>query len=123
MKSIKNRFILFLGGCITVRVAFVILAKYINPDYLPYLGIVALIPAIGFISIYLGDFRKTGREVFGDKIWWNDLRPVHASLYILFALLALKKNKYSWAPLLLDVIIGLIAFINHHHKYLFCNHV
>ena len=41
----------------------------------------------------------------------------------LAAALALKKNKYSWAPLLLDVIIGLIAFINHHHKYLFCNHV
>ena len=36
-------------------------------------------------EIELGDYRKTGKEVFGSKIWWNDLRPVHASLYILFA--------------------------------------
>ena len=119
MNSIKQRIILFLGGCITVRLAFVVVAKYVNPNYLPYLGILALIPAIGFISIYLGDYRKTGREVFGNKIWWNDLRPIHASLYILFALLALKKNKYSWVPLLVDVTFGLLVFINHHHKYIF----
>ena len=62
---------------------------------------------------------KTGGEVFGSKIWWNDLRPIHASLYILFALLALKKNKYSWVPLLVDVTFGLLVFINHHQKYIF----
>ena len=119
MDNIKKRIILFLGVCIVTRLAFVFIAKYVKPDYLPYLGLLALLPAIGFISIYLGDHRKTGREVFGSKIWWNDLRPVHASLYILFSLLALKKNKYSWVPLLVDVIIGLIAFGFHHRKHLF----
>jgi len=114
MNSIQNRFLLFLFGCVVVRLLFVLIAKCIDPYYLPYLGIIALLPAIGFIVIYLGDFRKTGPEVFGDKIWWNDLRPIHASLYILFALLALKKHKYSWVPLLLDVMIGLFAFICHH---------
>ena len=117
MNNIQLRFLLFLCGCIVTRFLFVIIAKYINKKYLPYLGIIALIPAIGFIIIYLGDFRKTGAEVFGKQIWWNNLRPIHAVLYILFALLALKKNKYSWIPLLIDVIIGLISFLLYHIKY------
>lgn len=118
MNQLQKRMLMFLFGCIVVRSLFVLIVKYINPKYLPILGLLALIPAIGFIIIYLFDLRKRGNETFGQKIWWNSLRPVHASLYILFALLAFKKNKYSWIPLLLDVIFGLIAFIHHHYKNL-----
>ncbi len=117
MNQLQKRMIMFLFGCIIVRSLFVLIAKYINPTYLPILGVLALIPATGFIVIYLFNLRKRGNETFGQKIWWNNLRPVHASLYILFALLAFKKNKYSWIPLLLDVIIGLGAFINHHSRH------
>ena len=116
MNQLQKRMLMFLFGCIVVRSLFLLIVKYINPKYLPILGLLALIPAIGFIIIYLFDLRKRGNETFGQKIWWNSLRPVHASLYILFALLAFKKNKYSWIPLLLDVIFGLIAFIHHHYK-------
>jgi hypothetical protein len=35
----------------------------------------AILPAIGFMYIYLTDSRKTGQEVFGQKIWWNHLQP------------------------------------------------
>ena len=117
MNNIQKRFFLFLFCCIGVRFLFVLIAKYINKDYLPYLGIIALIPAISFIIIYLGNYRKKGREVFGSNIWWNNLRPVHASLYILFALLAIKKNMYSWIPLLIDVMIGLFSFLLYHKVY------
>ena len=116
MDNIRKRFVLFLFGCIVVRILFVVIAKYINKKYLPYLGVLALLPAIGFITIYLGGYRKTGSEVFGGKIWWNNLRPVHACLYILFALLALKKNEYAWVPLLIDVLIGLLSFFIYHSK-------
>lgn len=116
---IKNRILLFLFGCILIRLLLVYIAKTINKDYLPYLGILALFVAVGFIWIYLGDYRKTGLEVFGGKIWWNNLRPVHASLYILFALFALKKYKYSWVPLLVDVIVGLLSFTLYHNGLLF----
>ena len=117
MDNIKYRLLLFLCGCIIIRFLFVLIVKYIKPDYLPYLGMLGLIPAIGFIIIYLGNYRKTGPEVFGGKIWWNDLRPLHASLYILFSLLAFKKSKYSWVPLLIDVLIGLFSFSVYHYKY------
>ena len=115
MNKIKLRFILFFC-CIGVRSLFVVIAKYINKKYLPYLGLLALLPASGFIIIYLGDYRKTGGEVFGDKIWWNNLRPVHACLYILFSLLAFKKKKYAWVPLFIDVMIGLFSFLFYHYK-------
>ena len=109
-----KRILLFLLGCILLRSIFVIIAKKINKEYLPILGYLALLPAIGFIYIFLTDKRRTGGEVFGNKIWWNNLRPVHASLYIMFALLAIKKSSYAWIPLLIDVLIGITSFSIYH---------
>ena len=114
MNNIQKRFLLFLIGCIGTRSFFVILAKYIDIKYLPILGYLALIPAIGFIYIYLTGSRKTGGEVFGKKIWWNDLRPVHGFLYLMFAYNAIQRKKTAWVYLLFDVIIGLISFLIYH---------
>ena len=57
----------------------------------------------------------TGSETFGEKIWWNDLRPVHAMLYFLFAYNAIIGNQQSWIYLLADVLLGLISFLIHHY--------
>jgi hypothetical protein len=115
MNNIQKRMILFLTGCIGLRSLFVIIAKYINTNYLKYLGYLALLPAIGFIYIYLTGTRQTGPETFGDKIWWNNLRPIHATLYFLFAYNAIIGNKQSWIYLLADVLIGLISFLIYHY--------
>jgi len=114
MNDIQKRFLLFLGGCIVIRTLFVIIAKYINIKYLPYLGYLALIPAIGLLYIFFTKSRQTGPEVFGAKIWWNNLRPIHASLYILFSISAIQQKTYSWIFLLIDVILGLSAFLFYH---------
>ena len=114
MEEKQKRILLFLVGCIGIRSALVILAKEGSSRTLRYLGYTALIPAVGFALIYLFGWRKTGAEVFGNRIWWNHLRPVHSMLYFLFAYLAINGNKNSWVVLLVDVIIGLIAFVNHH---------
>jgi hypothetical protein len=124
MNVMQKRFALFLIGCIGMRSLFVYIAKTINNKYLPYLGYLALLPTIGFIYIYLTGSRKTGAEVFGSKIWWNHLRPIHALLYGLFAFNAINKNPNSWIFLLIDVCIGFISFITYHYihgdfKYLF----
>jgi len=115
MDHLQERFMMFLIGCIGVRSLFVVIAKYIDTKYLKYLGYLALVPAIGFMYIYLSGSRKTGAEVFGEKIWWNDLRPVHSILYFLFAYNAIIGNKQSWIYLLADVSIGLISFLIHHY--------
>ena len=114
MNSIQIIFLYFLLLCIPTRIAFVLLAYFIREKYLPYLGYVAILPAVAFLIIFIGGFRKTGAEVQGDSIWWNSLRPVHAALYIGFAYLAITKNKRSWIILMLDVIIGVISFLTYH---------
>jgi hypothetical protein len=115
MNNIQKRFLLFLFGCIGSRSLLVYIAKNISLNYLPYLGYLALLPFFGFIYIFLTDSRKTGVEVFGDKIWWNNLRPIHAIFYGLFAYNAINKNPNSWIYLLLDVTFGLFAFLIFHY--------
>lgn len=115
MNNLQKRFLLFLIGCIGSRFLLVLIAKYIPIHYLPIFGYIALVPMIGFIYIYLSGSRNTGSEVFGDKIWWNNLRPIHAILYGLFAYNAINKNTNSWIYLLVDVIFGLISFLVNHY--------
>lgn len=116
MNDLQKRFLLFLIGCIGTRSLFVIIAKKIDLKFLPYLGYLALLPAIGFIYIYVTGSRKTGAEVFGGKIWWNNLRPLHAILYSLFAYNAIIGNSNAWMYLLVDVIIGLVSFLSFHYS-------
>ena len=116
MNTIQRRFLYFLIGCIGSRTLLTILAKKIDNNYLPILGYIALLPAMGFLYIYATGSRKTGIEVGGDKIWWNSLRPLHSLLYFLFAYNAITKNSQSWKILAIDVSIGLLAFLFHHSK-------
>ena len=114
MNDIQKRILLFLVGCIGVRTLFVIIAKKINKDYLPFMGVIAAFISIGFAYIYLTNSRKTGIEVGGEKIWWGNLRPIHGILYLLFAYNAINKNPNSWIYLLIDVTFGLISFLIFH---------
>ena len=116
MNNIQKRFLLFLIGCIGTRSLFVYLAKNMNKQFLQYMGYLALLPAIGFFYIYFTNSRKTGAEVFGDKIWWNQLRPIHGSLYALFAYNAINGNPNAYIYLLVDVLIGLIGFLVFHYN-------
>ena len=46
-----------------------------------------------------GAKRKRGGETFGQKIWWNHMRPIHSFMFALFAYLAISKNKNSYIVL------------------------
>jgi len=93
----------------------VCLAKNANRTYLKYMGYLSILPAVGFFYLYLTGSRKTGPEVFGDKIWWNDLRPIHGVMYFLFAYNAINGDAFAWIYLLIDVIIGLVSFLLFHY--------
>ena len=116
MNNIQKRFFLFLFGCILTRFIFVYIAKNIDKKNLAYMGYIFLVPAIGFLYIYINNLRKSGLEVFGDKIWWNDLRPIHAFLYLLFSYYAINEYNNAYIFLLIDVIIGLLTFLLYHYK-------
>ena len=122
MNSIQKRFSLFLFLCLIIR-SFLIYTSYKlknNSNYLKIMGFILLFPAFGFLYIYITNSRKTGLEVFGEKIWWNNLRPIHGIIYLLFSLFTLVNNKTmnnnAWLFLLIDVILGLSCFLVYHFK-------
>ena len=114
MDTIHKRILLFLIGCIGSRLFLVYIAKTTNVKFLKYMGYLLLLPAIGFFYIYFTGIRKTGLEVFGDKIWWNSLRPIHGLLYALFSYNAIHGNKSAWIYLFIDVWFGLTSFLMYH---------
>jgi len=115
MNTIQKRFLLFLIGCIGTRTLIVYLAKNANVTYLKYMGYLSILPAVGFFYLFLTGSRKTGPEVFGDKIWWSDVRPIHGVMYFLFAYNAIYGDTSAWIYLLVDVVVGLGSFLLFHY--------
>lgn len=115
MTSVRGkRIALFLFGCVVLRSVLVIVTHQIDTKYLPYLGVLALLPSFGFLYLFISGSRKTGAETFGKEIWWNPLRPVHSLLYLSFAIYAIQKKRSSYKFLLADVTLGLVAFTLYH---------
>ncbi len=111
------RIILFLFGCILSRLILVILAKYLNKEYVKIMGYLAIPLGLSFMYLYFIGNRKADSQLewLGDKkIWWNNIRPIHGALYLLFAWAAITENKYAWVFLLIDVIVGLVSWLFHH---------
>lgn len=98
--------------CIGTRASAAWLA-YSRPNLLEIMGAIAAVISVSFAAIYAFGLRTTGPEVFGERIWWNDLRPMHALLYGLFAHLALRGSPDAWTFLAADVVFGAIARILH----------
>jgi hypothetical protein len=113
-----KRFLVFILGCIGSRLSLSMIAKYIMIDYLPLLAIITIPISISFMYLYIfgNDVADRQLEWLGDKkIWWNQLRPLHSILFMIFSILAMNKLSYSWLILLLDTIIGLISWLIHHN--------
>ena len=115
MNTLQKRFLAFILLCIPSRIIIALIAKSVDQKYLPYLGYLAILPAIGFAYIFIFGKRKRGAETFGQKIWWNHMRPIHSFMFALFAYLAINKNKNSHIVLFTDVFIGLVSFLYYHY--------
>jgi hypothetical protein len=122
-----QRYSLFLIGCIGLRSLLAYSAYYLSNSstggsvnsesskkLLRILAIIAILIGISFFTIYLTGSRKTGIETGGQKIWWNNQRPIFGVLWLSFGITALLGYKWCWIFLLLDVLLGLTSFLNHH---------
>jgi hypothetical protein len=114
-----KRTLLFLIGCIGTRALFAYAAKIASTTVLFYMGLLAAAIAGGFIYVWLTGSRKTGVETMGAPIWWNELRPIHALLYTLFAYNAIIGQHTAWRYLALDVVFGLVIYLLHRFHILF----
>jgi hypothetical protein len=118
MNTLSLRFWLFLIGCIGSRTLVTALSYYASRScaLLRMMGALSLIPVIGwFYLIFIGE-RDTGPEVFGGRIWWGSLRPIHMLLWGFFAYLALSCHPSAWVVLAVDTAFGLGAFLHHHSQ-------
>ena len=74
------------------------------------LALLLLLPALVWLYLYIFKLRLTGPEVFGGRIWWNDIRPIHAMLYASTAYLAYTGSDLWLYPLMIDVGVGFTAW-------------
>jgi hypothetical protein len=100
--------------CLGVRTLIAWLAWRWKDTHLSAMGFVALIPALGFLYLYLSDGRQTGFEVQSDDkiVWWSNWRPVHGLLWGLFAVTAIGHWTGAWMFLALDAGLGSLIFVN-----------
>lgn len=107
----------FLLGCIPTRLAVVVAAMRAPPALLKALAALAAAVSLGFLAIFLGGWRKSGRETGGAPIWWDLLRPVHAALWGLAAVSAWQgRRDVAWRALLADACLGLVSFSVYHGR-------
>lgn len=100
--------LVFLYLCIGTRLALVYWAK--SGEYRDILMAITAVISVGFLTIYAFDLRKTGAETGGRAIWWNSLRVIHGLLFGAFAISTYMAVDNAWMLLLLDVIIGILAY-------------
>jgi uncharacterized membrane protein len=123
MKNAYKSRILFFAGCIPARLVLVYIAyllcnrdKEKSKNYRYPFAFITFLIGISFSLIYLMGWRKTGRETFGQHIWWNDLRPIHSFLYLSFTVALLSDVKWCWMILLVDVLVGIYAELFYKNK-------
>lgn len=113
MKLLKNTFFLFTCVCIPMRLLFAYFVKQTPQKYINYLGILLAVFGFSFLFSYFNFNPRSDIGAFGGKIWWNNMRAVHGSLFLIYALIALHYKKNKWIILVIDPFIGLFAYWLH----------
>lgn len=114
MLTVTQRIVLFLTACIGSRLTFSYIASFVEGKYATVFSAVLATIGMGFLIIYFGGLRKTGAEA-GGKIWWNHMRPFHGVMYLLAGItLWFGYNVIPSNLILIDTMVGLIAFLYHH---------
>ena len=90
LNSLQNKLILFLGVCMSARIILALITKYIDKKYLESFGYLLLLPAMGFIIVYIGELREKGG--INQIAWWNHLRPIHSFIIFYSSILCYKKR-------------------------------
>lgn len=101
----------FLLFCITSRIILCLIPIFIPKNILFYYGMLLSIISIVFIYLFITDSRLNAFEA-GGKTWWHNYRLIHGLLFLCAAIYSFKKDTIASLPLGIDVILGLILFIN-----------
>lgn len=106
-----NNKLYFLLLCIPTRLLLAFSAYKLNEKYLPTLSVLFYAIGFSFLYLYITNSRLNAPEANGET-WWKNLRPIHGMMYITAGLYAMNKNRTSALIILIDTLIGLLAFLN-----------
>ena len=103
--------------CLIIRTGLIYLAylsvKATNPNYGIVFSLIYLTLSVGIFYHFV--FKPRQKGAFGQEIWWDYLRPVHAVIYLYVSYLIYEKNM-AFIPLLVaDNLIGLIGHAFYHY--------
>lgn len=116
MNSFQLLTLQFLVGCVGLRVLFSMAIQFAPELVLPLLCGVCIAIAVGFTFVWATGIRQK-KGAFSNTIWWNPLRLVHASMYLLTAWFLYTKKQYlASTVVLLDTSIGMLAYLVHHYR-------
>ena len=116
---LQSRIFLFLFLCIPTRLLITYLAYILDDKYKIYFASIIGIISFIFLILYFMNWRLKAFEG-GNNTWWHEFRLIHGILFLCAFIYITQNSKYSWVPLFIDSIIGLILFIiKHLFKYNF----
>ena len=111
-KSVRQTAFLFL--CFPLRFLLAYIAHCIELKYLPYFGVLIGTMAVSMLYLYFSNNRLRAPEG-GGVTWWKDLRLLHGSLLLCAAIYAFQESRYATIPLVIDPMVGLVAFLHKHY--------
>ena len=106
--------------CVAARLALVVLAYRLEEDgavssahrkqAAAAAAAAAAAIGVGFLAVWGRRMRAFESTARAGRVWWNDLRPLHAALWLLYAALAARSVPRAWTVLLLDLVVGIAAW-------------
>tara|TARA_B100000925_G_C21632744_1_gene313749 strand:- start:209 stop:541 length:333 start_codon:yes stop_codon:yes gene_type:complete len=107
-----NKISLYFGLCILIRLllTYGVFLNY-NNNFRILFVLFYFISALGLFYHFITKNRKKG--AFSQNIWWDFLRPIHGTIFILVAILLYYKYKNTYMLLLIDTLIGIYFFMKH----------
>ena len=92
--------------CIIVRLFLAALTYFLyNSIYRLIFVVFYFLASIGTMYLYFTKSRKNG--AFNQNIWWDFMRPIHAIMFFVIALLLYNKYKYTYIIVIVDTLIGI----------------
>jgi L-asparagine transporter-like permease len=113
-----NILFLFIFTCLLSRVILIYLARNSSTEQLRFLSVPAILIGVYaiIISVKKNLRKEEEKEETKKDLWWKSFRNLHAFLFILFGILAMKGYKKSYIVLIIDLIISTISFIYYYYN-------
>jgi hypothetical protein len=99
--------ILFWLVCIPIRLVISATVKYIPLRYLPFITVVVFPVSLTWFIKFLTFTPTVSLGGFGQIVWWNRMRLLHAIVWGTVGVMALNRSSYTYSGLVFDVLMGI----------------